>query len=98
MSRKETKERLAQGLSTQEEEDAIANTKLPREIFFIVIGIVGLFFGADMFVDAVLDLGKEIGIQPEITGLTVVALGTSLPELVTSAIAAYKKKYGPRYR
>lgn len=91
MSRKETKERITQGLSTQAEDDAMANAKLPREIFFIVIGIVGLFFGADMFVDAVLRIAAIFKIPNDIVGLTVVALGTSLPELVTSAIAAYKK-------
>lgn len=91
MSRKETKERISQGLSTHEEDAAMANTKLPREILFILIGIAGLFFGADMFVDAVLKIAAVFEIPKDIVGLTVVALGTSLPELVTSAIAAYKK-------
>ncbi len=91
MSRKETQQRLKDGLSSEEEDLAYANTVLWKEITFILIGCAGLFFGADMFVGAVIEIAEQLKIPNDIVGLTVVALGTSLPELVTSAIAAYKK-------
>lgn len=63
--------------------------------FLIVITLVGLaliIFGADFAVDAATTIAQKLGVSERIIGLTVVALGTSLPELVTSVTAAIKGK------
>ena len=65
--------------------------KLYKIIFFIIIGIIGLPFGADLFVKAGVKLGTLFGVSELLIGVTVVALGTSLPELVASIIAIIKK-------
>ncbi len=65
---------------------------LYKDILLILIGGVGLFFGSDWFVNSAKDLAIYMGISERIVGITVVALGTSLPELVTSVVAAFKKQ------
>ncbi|MDD2549679.1 MAG: calcium/sodium antiporter [Bacteroidales bacterium] len=59
-------------------------------ILLILAGIVGLYFGGQLIVDSAIQIAQSLGIPDSIIGLTVVALGTSLPELVTSAVAACK--------
>jgi cation:H+ antiporter len=58
----------------------------------IVLGLGGLIFGGDMFVDSSSAIAREWGVSEAIIGLTIVAGGTSLPELVSSVIAVSKKK------
>lgn len=61
---------------------------LPLNIVAIVIGIFGLVKGSDLMVDGAVGIARILGISTRIIGLTVVALGTSLPELATCIIAA----------
>ncbi len=56
----------------------------------ILGGIVGLYFGGKLIVDSSVSIAHSLGISDALIGLTVVAIGTSLPELVTSVVAAYK--------
>ena len=56
----------------------------------IVIGFVFLVKGADLFVDNASGIAKKLGVSPVVIGMTIVAVGTSLPELVTSVVAARK--------
>jgi len=51
-----------------------------------------LFLGAEIFVGSAQDLARNLGIEERIIGITVVALGTSLPELVTATVASFKKE------
>ena len=62
-----------------------------KSVFMIVLGMVGLFFGGQWVVDGAIIVANYFGLSEAFIGLTVVAIGTSLPELVTSAVAAYKK-------
>ena len=55
-------------------------------------GIFALSFGANFFVDGAIYLARFFGISEVVIGMSVVALGTSLPELATSAMAAFKKQ------
>lgn len=92
MSRKETREKMSLEQNVDIEEiPNVSGTGVWKEILFVVGGSIGLFIGAFLFVKGVEDLGHKFQIPEHVLGLTVVALGTSLPELVTSAIAAYKK-------
>jgi cation:H+ antiporter len=58
---------------------------------FIGLGLVGLIFGGKLVVDNAVDIAHQIGVSDKLIGLTILAIGTSLPELATSAVAAYRK-------
>jgi cation:H+ antiporter len=66
----------------------IANSKV---WFLITIGLVGLIIGGKLVVDNAVSLATSLGVSQKIIGLTIIAAGTSLPELVTSIVAAFKK-------
>lgn len=59
---------------------------------YIIGGMAGLLIGGDLVVDNAVKLAKTFGVSERLIGLTVVAAGTSLPELATSAVASYKGK------
>ncbi len=69
-----------------------SNKSLLKDIFLIIIGGAGLYFGSDWFVNSARDIAIYLGVSERIVGVTVVAIGTSLPELVTSVVAAFKKE------
>ena len=60
---------------------------------FIISGIFLLSFGASLFVKGAIDIARYFGISEIIIGMTIVALGTSLPELATSVIASFRKEH-----
>jgi cation:H+ antiporter len=63
---------------------------LPKSIILILIGIVGIVLGGDMVVDSASAIAIALGMSETLVGLTIVAIGTSLPELVTSLTALKK--------
>lgn len=69
-----------------------AKPKKPIWLLFVFMigGLIGLIFGGELFVDAASSIAKSLGISEAVVGLTVVAVGTSLPELATSVVAALK--------
>ncbi|MFA4917024.1 MAG: calcium/sodium antiporter [Syntrophales bacterium] len=62
-----------------------------KSVFLITLGFIGLTLGGKWIVDGAVHMSKSLGMSESLVGLTVVAIGTSLPELATSAMAAYKK-------
>jgi cation:H+ antiporter len=62
-----------------------------KSIGYIIIGIMGLYFGGQWVVDGAIEIAVIFGLSETFIGLTVVAIGTSLPELVTSIVAAINK-------
>ncbi len=64
--------------------------KLWQAIVFTVGGITAIVIGSDISVDAATEIAKTLGVSERVIGLTIVALGTSLPEFVTSVAAAKK--------
>lgn len=62
-----------------------------KEALFILGGLAGLFIGADILVKAATSIAREFGISEAVIGLTIVAVGTSLPELATSVVAAFRR-------
>lgn len=58
---------------------------------YILLGLAGLVIGGKLVVDSAVDIAEALGVSQKIIGLTIVAAGTSLPELATSAVAAWKK-------
>lgn len=65
-------------------------SKLWRNLSFIVLGLACLIIGSNLFVDAASYVAHRYGVRQSVIGLTIVAGGTSLPELATSVVAAYK--------
>lgn len=63
-----------------------------RTALFIVIGLASLIVGGMWVVDGAVAIARAFGVGEAIIGLTVIAVGTSLPELVTSVVAAYKRR------
>lgn len=61
-------------------------------VVLIIVGCVLLYFGAEWFVEGASAIAKSLGVSDTVIGLTVVAFGTSVPELVASAMAALKKE------
>src|SRR5690606_27545516 len=55
-------------------------------------GIVALSLGADWFVEGAVVLAGKLGVSDQLVGVTIVAIGTSLPELITSLMAAFRKQ------
>jgi len=88
-SRKETK-----AIRAMEEDLEMPDetSKVGIDIIYIVGGCAGLYFGADWFVGGAKDLATFLGVSERVIGITVLALGTSLPELVTAIVASIKKE------
>ena len=81
---------------TRNKVEAEQDTTLPsmkKSIFLTIIGLLGIVFGSNFVVDGASGLAKIIGISERMISLTIVALGTSLPELVTSVTATKKGEY-----
>lgn len=67
--------------------------KLSKAILFTIVGLISIILGSNFVVDAASYLAKAIGISERMISLTIIALGTSLPELVTSVMATKKGEY-----
>ena len=77
-------------LANREEGEDIKTLSLPRSIIYIIGGLVAVIFGGDMVVDGATAIATMFGLSQNFIGLTIVAVGTSLPELVTSVVATGK--------
>ncbi len=65
-----------------------------RSVVYVLVGLAALVFGGEKFVDGASGIAAGLGISEAVIGLTIVAAGTSLPELATSVVAAVKGKPG----
>ena len=78
---------------TVKEEDE-APVSLVKSLIFIALGLAEVIFGGNLVVDNATILAQKLGMSERFIGLTIVAIGTSLPELVTSLVASRKKESG----
>lgn len=78
------------GGADKKEEEEKKEISVPKSIIFAVVGLGLIILGSNLTVDAATKIAQAIGISERFIGLTVVALGTSLPELFTSVSAARK--------
>lgn len=76
------------------EEGQIKQLPVWKSTVFIIAGLAALVFGGQLFVDGASGIARALGVSESIIGLTLVAGGTSLPELATSIVAALKKNPG----
>lgn len=81
-----------QPLSADEENGKKKKIPLWLSIILVIAGLAGIIFGGDLVVDNAAAIAKALGMSEILVGLTIVAVGTSLPELVTSVVAAVKKE------
>ena len=75
----------------EEDELEIKNYSLKTAIFITILGFILLIFGGKFIVNSAVELARNFGISERVISITIVSLGTSLPELATSIIAAFKK-------
>lgn len=69
----------------------VSGMSVGKAVLLMVVGIAGLVIGGELIVKSAVDIATRMGVSEAVIGLTVVALGTSLPELATSVMAAFKK-------
>jgi len=74
----------------EEVDDALATVGYPKILLWLVLGGLALYFGSDLLVDGAIDLATKIGVSKAVISVTVIAIGTSVPELAASVIAALK--------
>ena len=93
MSRNESKGKTLEEIDPdlKEEVDKALESKTIVEVGFIVLGVALLYFGGDFFVQGAINIATHFNVSDEVIGLTVVSIGTSAPELITSIIAGFKK-------
>lgn len=87
LSRKENKD-----IEREFEEGIKSKLNIPLATLFVIGGLILLFYGADLFLKGAVSLAKLFNVSDAIIGLTLVAVGTSLPELFTSIVATIKKE------
>lgn len=81
---------LASIAKNNKEENEEAPYKIGKSLLFVLIGLVGIVAGSNLVVDNASDIAKALNVSEKMISLTIVAFGTSLPELVTSVQAARK--------
>lgn len=85
---------MAKKQSSQEKQEEVKTQKklltILKDILWIILGVIGLKIGGDLAVDNAVNIANYFGVSEKIIGLTILAVGTSLPELVTSVTAAIK--------
>ena len=79
-------------LDGQDTEDEEAIKPIWLSLILVVIGVAGIVFGADLVVDNAVDFATAVGMSEKLVGLTILSVGTSLPELITGIVAAIKKE------
>ena len=79
-------------LGEEKEKKPVNFKMLSINAVWMIIGLACLIFGSDLFVDGATYIAHRYGVRQSVIGLTIVAGGTSLPELATSVVAAYKGK------
>ena len=85
---------IARNGGDEEEGEKIKEMPIWKSVLFIAGGLAGLIYGGQLFVDGASGIASALGVSESIIGLTIVAGGTSLPELATSVTAALKKNSG----
>jgi len=80
-------------LNKVEEKDSNKNNNLLKNIILVFLSILGLYFGSSLLVNNGVILAKTLGVSELLIGVTVMAVGTSLPELTASMVALLRKNY-----
>lgn len=65
---------------------------IPKAVIYVLLGLGGLIFGGELFVDSATEIARQAGISDKVIAITLLAGGTSLPELATCIVAIVKKR------
>lgn len=84
---------MARNKTQEVDEDKEIILPLSKSIVYTVVGIIAIVLGSNFVVDSAQVIASSLGVSERIIGLTIIALGTSLPELVTSIVATRKGEY-----
>lgn len=88
-AKRDSKENSKEAATTVDTE-GIEESSIPKTVLLSIIGVVGIVLGGDMVVNSATDIATSFGMSANLVGLTIVAVGTSLPEFVTSIVAIKK--------
>ena len=77
-------------IDNKEEENSL---KIGRAIIYTILGLIGIVLGSNFVVDSAVDIATILGVSQRLISLTIIALGTSLPELVTSVVSTRKGEF-----
>ena len=83
--------RGAAAVEAEEVEGADPKLRWWKILVFLALGLIGLPLGAEILIDASVDIAERFGLSDTVIGLTLVAIGTSLPELATTVMAAVRR-------
>lgn len=86
------RKRVPQIALSDELNDQRPATPIWQSVLLVVLGVAGLALGGHFFVNAAISLARILNVSEAVIGLTIVAVGTSLPELATSMVAAFRKE------
>ena len=89
--------RFSDKKSPEDSEHTLTNNTNQKPIviiLYLILGIFGLYFGAEFLVEGAVSIAHKLGMSEAVIGVTIVALGTSAPELTASIVAAYRKESG----
>jgi len=83
---------LVDNTEVEEEIEQVKNYSWFASIALFIGGVIGLYLGSELLVNNAVKISREFGVSERIIGVTIIAIGTSLPELITSIIAALSKR------
>jgi len=69
-----------------------ANASIWKDILLLCLGLIGLYYGAEWLIESVVVIARDFNISEKFISVSIVAFGTSLPELVTSTVAAFRRE------
>ena len=81
-------------LSVDYDAEIPADVSMKMAVFWIVLGLITLLVGAELLVEGSIEIARYLGVSEIVIGVTLVALGTSLPELAVSVVSALKGEFG----
>jgi len=91
-SRKASKAEVEEFEELVEEHVEEKHPSMVKSVGFLLLGLVGLYFGATWLLEGAVNIATEFGMEQRVIGITIIAFGTSVPELVTSGVAAFRKE------
>ena len=84
--------KLQKQVVEQDMSEDIVSLSIPKTVAFLLIGSIGLWGGAELLISGATNLALDFGVSERLIGITVVSIGTSIPELAASIIAVLKKE------
>ncbi len=85
---------IAEARKNRTDEQSVRKMPLPKSLLYIAAGLAAVIYGGDLVVDSACKIAAALGVSENFIGLTIIAIGTSLPELVTSIVATRKGESG----